>query len=247
MHPASVPSCRRQAFPRRESRQVRGRPTGACTSLDNYDDRLLHRSGIGIRGSSLRRRRSSSSATGEGRMTKILHRDPDRRCKGLEEWPEPDRLLWQAALVPGDLLEDGGSRARHGEYANRNAVDSYGRWLAWLDRQGLLEATSSPADRITPARVSAYVADLEKHNSTSTLLHRVRELREVALVMDPDSRLAVAQPDPLADPGPAPAGAAQASAAGFLAGFVRAWHRPDGEGRARAYQVWPPPSPIAMA
>ena len=118
-------------------------------------------------------------------MTKILHRDPDRRCKGLEEWPEPDRLLWQAAQVPGDLLEDGGSRARHGEYANRNAVDSYGRWLAWLDARGLLEPTSSPADRITPFRVSAYVADLEKHNSTSTLLHRVKELREVAAVMDP--------------------------------------------------------------
>jgi hypothetical protein len=57
-------------------------------------------------------------------MTKILHRDPDRRCKGLGEWPEPDRRLWQDALVPGDLLEDGGSRARHGEYANRNAVHS---------------------------------------------------------------------------------------------------------------------------
>lgn len=119
-------------------------------------------------------------------MTKILHRDPDRRCKGLEEWPEPDRLLWQAAQVPSDFLEDGGSRARHGEYANRNAIHSYGRWLAWLDRQELLEATSSPADRITPTRVGAYVADLEKHNSTSTLLHRVSELREVALVMDPE-------------------------------------------------------------
>jgi integrase/recombinase XerD len=50
----------------------------------------------------------------------------------------------------------------------------------------LLEATSSPADRITPARVGAYVVDLEKHNATSTLLHRVRELGEVAMVMDPD-------------------------------------------------------------
>jgi hypothetical protein len=43
-------------------------------------------------------------------MTKILHRDPDRRCKPLAEWPAIDRTLWQAALVPGDLLEDGGSR-----------------------------------------------------------------------------------------------------------------------------------------
>ena len=44
-------------------------------------------------------------------MTRRLHQDPDRRCRPLEEWPEVDRRLWQAALVPGDLLEEGGSRA----------------------------------------------------------------------------------------------------------------------------------------
>jgi hypothetical protein len=43
-------------------------------------------------------------------MTKILHRDPDRRCKKLDEWPAVDRDLWQAALIPGDLFEEGGSR-----------------------------------------------------------------------------------------------------------------------------------------
>ena len=119
-------------------------------------------------------------------MTKILHRDPDRRCKPLQEWPAADRDLWQAALVPGDLFEDGGSRARHSPFSNRKAVDGYGRWLTWLDRQGLLEMTTAPADRIIPARVIAYVADLEKHNATLTLLSRLEELRAVALVMGPD-------------------------------------------------------------
>jgi integrase/recombinase XerD len=119
-------------------------------------------------------------------MTKILHRDPDRRCKGLGEWPEPDRILWQAALVAGDLLDDGGSRAGRSEYSNRNAVDGYGRWLTWLDRQGLLETTGTPADRIIPTRVNAYIADLEEHNATQTLLNRLQELQAVALVMDPD-------------------------------------------------------------
>ena len=134
-------------------------------------------------------------------MTKILHRDPDRRCKGLEEWPEPDRLLWQAALVPGDFLEDGGSRARHGEYANRNAVHSYGRWLAWLDRQGLLEARSSPADRITPTELAP----------TSPISIKIQQHVDIAPQGERASRggagdgpvpqLAVAQPNPLADLG----------------------------------------------
>jgi hypothetical protein len=119
-------------------------------------------------------------------MTKILHRDPDRRCKPLAEWPAIDRTLWQAALVPGDLLEEGGSRARRAEYSNRNAIYGYGRWLTWLERQGLLEVESSPADRIIPARVAAYIADLEKHNATQTLLNRLQELAAVAVVMDPD-------------------------------------------------------------
>jgi integrase/recombinase XerD len=118
-------------------------------------------------------------------MTKILHRDPDRRCKGLEEWPEPDRVLWQAALLPGELLEDGGSRTRYSEYSNRNAVYGYGRWLAWLERHGLLEPSGAPADRITTARVRAYLADLELHNASQTLLNRLQELRAVAVVMDP--------------------------------------------------------------
>jgi site-specific recombinase XerD len=118
-------------------------------------------------------------------MTRILHLDPDRRCKTVEEWPPDDRDLWQAALVPGDAVEDGGARAMHSEYSNRNAVYGYGRWLTWLDRQGLLDPTSVPADRITPARVKAYIADLERHAATQTLLNRVQELHAVAVVLDP--------------------------------------------------------------
>ncbi|HEY1432888.1 MAG TPA: tyrosine-type recombinase/integrase, partial [Stellaceae bacterium] len=119
-------------------------------------------------------------------MTKILHRDLDRRCKPLDEWPAADRALWQAALMPGDLFDDGGARARHSEISNRNAVYGYGRWLTCLDRHGWLDDASSPADRITPARVRAYIPDLERHNATQTVLNRLQELYAVALVMDPD-------------------------------------------------------------
>jgi len=69
-------------------------------------------------------------------MTRLLHQDPDRRCKPLEEWPEVDRRLWQAALVPGDLLEEGGSRAKYTENTNRGIVYGYGRWLQWLNCRG---------------------------------------------------------------------------------------------------------------
>ena len=119
-------------------------------------------------------------------MTKILHRDPDRRCKKIEEWPAVDRDLWQAALLPGDLLEDGELRAAYAQVSNDKIVKGYGRWLTWLDRRELLDPDDHPARRITPARVRQYIADLEKDNATQTLLARLQELREAAMVMAPD-------------------------------------------------------------
>jgi hypothetical protein len=55
-------------------------------------------------------------------VTKRLHRDPLRRCMPVAEWPETDRRLWQAALVEGDLLDEGGSRARYSAISNRNVA-----------------------------------------------------------------------------------------------------------------------------
>jgi len=109
-------------------------------------------------------------------MTRILHQDPDRRCKTLEEWPEADQRLWQATLVPGDLLEEGGSRARYTDNTNRGIVYGYGRFLQWLDRQGQLDLTNPPGDRITPTRVRRYLADLECHNATQTVFNRLIQL-----------------------------------------------------------------------
>ena len=119
-------------------------------------------------------------------MTCILHRDPDRRCKPLQEWPGVDRLLWLAALAPGDLFEEGGSRARFTDETNRRIVNSYGRWLQSLDRRGQMTPINSPADRISPDRVQAYLADLERHSATQTVINRLIDLSMAARVMDPD-------------------------------------------------------------
>jgi hypothetical protein len=106
-------------------------------------------------------------------MMRRLHQDPDRRCRPLGEWPHIDRHLWLTGLVPGDLFEERGARAKFTENTNRGVVEGYGRWLQWLDRHGLLDQTNSPADRITPDRVRAYLADLERHNATQTVLNRL--------------------------------------------------------------------------
>jgi site-specific recombinase XerD len=118
-------------------------------------------------------------------MTSILHQDPERRCKPLEEWPEQDRALWLAALVPGDLLEEGGSRARCKATTNGGIVYGYGRWLQWLDCRNELDPAIPPADRITPERVRAYLKDLEQFNASQTVLNRHLQLVTAAAVMGP--------------------------------------------------------------
>ena len=110
-----------------------------------------------------------------------------RRSLPLSEWPEIDRTLWHAALRPADLLEDGGSRARHAPSSNSKVARGYGLWLDWLVRHDLFEPAVQPGSRITQARVSAYVETLRKSVSTGTIINRLEDLRAALRAMDSDS------------------------------------------------------------
>jgi integrase len=61
----------------------------------------------------------------------------------------------------------------------------YGRWLAWVGGNGLLEPEVAPGDRITRDRVRAYAKDLEGENASGTVVARLIELKVMADVMDP--------------------------------------------------------------
>jgi integrase len=113
-----------------------------------------------------------------------LHFDPDRRGMPVAEWPLGDRDAWQAALTPGDILDEGGIRARYTPETNHKLAKNYGRWLTWLSRRGLLDDHTSPAERITPERVKAFVADMAEINATGTVLARLQALYEMARLLD---------------------------------------------------------------
>ena len=85
----------------------------------------------------------------------------------------------------GDLLEEGGCRAERSYYSNREIEKGYGRWLAWLDDDGLLDADIAPGDRITRQRVNAYAEHLEGENASGTVIARLIELKVMAAIMDP--------------------------------------------------------------
>jgi integrase/recombinase XerD len=118
-------------------------------------------------------------------MTTISLSGVERRCRPLDQWPQSDRRQWQSALRAGDLLEQGGCRAKRSPFSNRAMEKGYGRWLAWLDSRGLLDAQIAPGDRITPDRVRAYVDHLEAENASGTVIARIIELKVTASIMDP--------------------------------------------------------------
>lgn len=112
---------------------------------------------------------------------------PERACMKRCDWPQADRHLWGLACAPADLLDDEtGARAAYREISNRKAEKGYGRWLTYVAANDPSALEMTPADRITPERVRAYVSSLQAlGNSTATILARLQELGEVAKVMGP--------------------------------------------------------------
>jgi integrase/recombinase XerD len=114
-------------------------------------------------------------------------RAPERACLRTCEWPARDRALWKAALQAGDVLEPGGVRNRYAAISNRKVERGYGRWLTYLVTTGQLHPDETPDDRITRDRVAAYVDALDAlGNGTYTILARLQELYEAAIVMNAD-------------------------------------------------------------
>jgi integrase/recombinase XerD len=114
-------------------------------------------------------------------------KDPSRRCRPVAEWPDLDRLAWQAAISLGDVLEPGGGASELAAQSRKKISKGYGRWLTWLGTRGLLDPKTEPAGRVTPEAVRDYVADLRTaKNAPYTVLARVQELYQAIRVMAPE-------------------------------------------------------------
>ncbi len=109
-----------------------------------------------------------------------LHRMP------LEEWPVTDRMAWEAALRPGDVLEDCGLAAHLREGSRVIMIEGYGSWLGFLNELSEIDLERAPADRVSPKLVMRYVERLRTTCNDSTVHSRVRLLYQVLAVMAPD-------------------------------------------------------------
>ena len=92
-------------------------------------------------------------------------------------------------MTPGGLLDEAGL-AVHWRPATRKSVqDAYGRWLTFLGRNGGLDPGASPAERLTPDRLRAFIAELQATVAPLTVRNRVRDLAEALRVMAPEADL----------------------------------------------------------
>jgi integrase/recombinase XerD len=118
-------------------------------------------------------------------MATSLKFDPTRCCKKIADWPAPDRDLWMAALLPGDILDDSGARARHSASSNHIIARGWGRYLGWLENRRMLDILQGPVDRIVPSYVRDFVVDLEKTGvATGTVLNYLIAIQVIAKISD---------------------------------------------------------------
>jgi integrase len=95
-------------------------------------------------------------------------------------WPEADRALWERLTADGDPLEERGPLAHLRPSSLLSIANAYQRWLAWLGKRDLSALTEQPAVRATPARLKAWIADLEDHAPLTQFTYVERTLRLLA-------------------------------------------------------------------
>ena len=103
----------------------------------------------------------------------------------LARWPEADRHAWEVARAPGGLLDDAGLAAGWRPATVNGALAVYGRFLAYLDREGLLDPAHGVGDRLTPMLLNRYVSELQGVSSSRTVASYVVMLDMVLRALAP--------------------------------------------------------------
>jgi integrase/recombinase XerD len=117
----------------------------------------------------------------------MTRHDPLSRCTPLNEWPERDRVAWAVAVEPAAPLAVAGYALRWKASTRVMIISGYGRWLAWLERMGLLDPKAPPGDRASRDRIQAYLAMLRAAGlADNTVAGRLEQLGNALRAIAPD-------------------------------------------------------------
>lgn len=104
----------------------------------------------------------------------------------LSDWPVMDRAAWQAALRPGDPLDDPGPLAERSAEQTSKFQAAYGRWLGFLTERGFDGREKSGLDLFYAENVTSFVRRLSADLAPCSVRAYLTELYTVARAMAPD-------------------------------------------------------------
>jgi integrase len=114
-------------------------------------------------------------------------KDPTCRCVPVDQWPNYDKAVWFAAFEATDVFAPGAAAARRWASTSRRTIENgYGRWLTWLQLEGLFDAEAKPGQRVSLERARAYTASLQaRGNAPFTVASRLQALGEALRILEP--------------------------------------------------------------
>jgi integrase len=102
----------------------------------------------------------------------------------LDEWPAPDRRAFEAAVSKASYRK-AGQGAHWAPQTRLLRVASYGKFLQFLKLNGECDEIVDPADRLTPDRLTRYIATLKEHRAPASVAPAIVDLGRVSMAMFP--------------------------------------------------------------
>src|SRR5690349_8684109 len=105
----------------------------------------------------------------------------------LDQWPAADQRAWAAARAKGDVLEPGGEASHWRESTARTVMRSYGHWLSWAAKNGLLDMNAETAQALTAENVKRYLTFIREKLASQTVANRASQIYMAAKAMAPST------------------------------------------------------------
>lgn len=110
-----------------------------------------------------------------------------RKQLPVDQWPEADRIAFEAAYRPGDIFDDSRGPGAHLAQGTRKWVEgAYRRWLGFLHNQRSCDLGLPPAERISPDAVGCFIDHLGTEVTASTIAINLGRLLYAARLIAPE-------------------------------------------------------------
>jgi site-specific recombinase XerD len=114
--------------------------------------------------------------------------EPARQRRTLKvcEWPEADRIAWEAACRPSHRLKKGGSASYLKARSQDDYARRYGLFLGFLRIKRVFDRNAATAAHVTPENIKPYLDDLASRVQSGTAWNSISMVRRAAQFIAPD-------------------------------------------------------------